>query len=356
MKKIRLIIGALVFFAIAEFGFAKEIERPDWVDNWRTIYPDTTYVAQLGKATGKNSEKEAKTIAANTIAQYIKTNVQSELTTTLKIHSGSNKNDRLETSTEHDINQSITLSVDTALTSLEFIDPWYNKKEKTWYCVAYVEREKIWEQYRPYLQNARDKLFSFYDIADNNEEPLYKMLIYMQSTEYEEEFFSAYSFARILSTTLTDTNYRSDLATVSSVSAKVMEEKNKCTFSINIKGDEKNIVYQCLKDELSGAGYIVCNAGEPSLYSVSVIVHLDDTPMNSLHVIKASVELTVKGKTASLFSYAKQTANVSGINEEIVKQKAANAVSEEMHQSFMKEFNEKLNTGALDVLQKLMGM
>ncbi len=348
MKRNRLIIAAFVFFSIAGLGFAKEVERPDWVDNWRTIYPDTTYVAQLGKSTGKNNANEAKTVAANTVAQYIKTNVQSELNSTLKTHAGSNKKGRLEISTERDNSQTITLSVDTALTSLEFTDPWYNKKEKTWYCVAYVEREKIWEQYRPYLQNARDKLFSFYDIADNNEEPLYKMLIYMQSTEYEEEFFSAYSFARILSTTFTDTNYRSDLATVSSVSAKVMEEKNKCTFSINIKGDEKNIVYQCVKDELSGAGYVVRNAGEEALYSVNVNLHLDDTPMNSLHVIKASVELTVKGKTTSLFSYAKQTANVSGINEEIVKQKAANAVSQELHQSFMKEFNEKLNTGALE--------
>lgn len=356
MKSVRFIAAAFVLFVLTGFCFAKEVERPDWVDDWRKLYPDTTYVAQMGKATGKQGANEAKTVAANTIAQYIKTNVQSELNSTLKTHSGSNKKGRLETSTERDNSQSITLSVDTTLTSLEFTEPWYNKKEKTWYCVAYVEREKIWEQYRPYLQNARDKLFSFYDVADKNEEPLYKMLIYMQSTEFEEEFFSAYSYARILSSSLTDSNYSSDLATVSSVSAKTMEEKNKCTFAVNIKGDEKNIIYQCVKDELSGAGYTVRNAGEQALYNVNVNVHLDDTPVNSLHVLRPSVELLIEGKSASLFSYAKQAANVSGINEDIVKQKAARALSDEIHSSLMNEFNEKLNKGALGDLQKLMGL
>lgn len=142
MKSVRFIAAAFVLFVLTGFCFAKEVERPDWVDDWRKLYPDTTYVAQMGKATGKQGANEAKTVAANTIAQYIKTNVQSELNSTLKTHSGSNKKGRLETSTERDNSQSITLSVDTTLTSLEFTEPWYNKKEKTWYCVAYVEREK----------------------------------------------------------------------------------------------------------------------------------------------------------------------------------------------------------------------
>ena len=122
-----------------------------------------------------------------------------------------------------------------------------------------------------------------------------------------------------------------------------MEEKNKCTFSIDIKGDEKNIVYQCIKNEISSSGYTVRNAGESAQYSVQVTVGLDDTPVNSLHIIHPAIELAIEGKTASLFSYAKQLPNVSGINEDIVKQKSARAIADEIQKSLMNEFNEKLN-------------
>lgn len=350
MKKTSLFVFILF---LCSFLSAKDIEKPEWVDSWRQIYPDSVYIAQLGKASGKNASNEAKTVAANTLAQYIQTTVQSEITSSLKTYTGQNKKGRLVTSQEKENSQDISLSVNLSLTSLEYTEPWYNKKEKVWYCVAYAEREKLWEQYRPTLQNARDRLFSFYDIADKSQEPLYKMLIYMQSMQYEEDFLTAYSFASILSSTLTKQNYSKDRNYISSVTALAAEEKNKCTFRIQVDGDMQNIIYQCIKDEFSKEGYNIQNDGESALYSIVAKIFFDDTIVNSVHVIKPTVEIIIVGKTKSFFSYAKQQKNTSGLNVEIAKSKAVRSLADELQFSLMQEFNEKLTNNTKDDLLKI---
>lgn len=344
-----------LLFLSSPLLFAKktDIEKPDWVENWRSLYPDEVYIAQLGKAAGKKSSNEAKNIAANTVAQFIRTNVQSEIKSSSKFSTSSDEKGRLVTSSEKENSQDITLSVDLALSSLEFTDPWYNKEEKTWYCLAYVMRQKLWEQYQPSLQNARDRLFAFYEAAEKSDEPLYKMIIYMQSQKHEKDFYAAYSFSNIISPTLTDKNYGKDRNFVSSITAKAMEEKNKSTFVITVTGDIQNIVYQSLKDSLGQAGYSVKNEGEEALYSVNAVVNLDDNPIDSLHIIKPSLELFVEGKTASIFSYAKQTQNVSGLNEDVVKRKAVRTLSSEINNSFLKEFGEKIGANAEDAIKNL---
>lgn len=353
--KIKTIILVSAFFLSGSLLFAKKTEaaKPDWVENWCSLYPDEVYIAQLGKAAGKKSDKEAKNVAANNIAQFIQTTVQSEIKSSSKFSTSTDEKGRLVTSREKDNSQNITLSVDLALTSVEFTDPWYNKKEKIWYCLAYVTRQKLWEQYQPSLQNARDRLFTFYEAAEKSDEPLYKMIIYKQSQKHEKDFYAAYSFSNIISPTLTDKNYGKDRNFVSSITAKAMEEKNKSTFVITVTGDIQNIVYQSLKDSLGQAGYSVKNEGEEALYSVNAVVNLDDNPIDSLHIIKPSLELFVEGKTASIFSYAKQTQNVSGLNEGVVKMKAVRTLSSEINNSFLKEFGEKIGANAEDAIKNL---
>lgn len=353
-KPKRFLITLLIFFSLFSIYAKPLAEKPDWIENWRTIYPDSVYIAQLGKATGKNGNTEIKTIATNMIAQYIKTNVQSQLSSSMETKTSITSEGQIKTSTERTNSQDITLSVDINLTSLEFTEPWYNKKEKTWYCLAYVERKKIWEQYRPNIQNARNKLFSFYEAAEKTSEPLYKMLLYTQSKDYEENFFIAYSFANILSSSLTKENYAHDADIISSVTAKITEEKNKATFALKISGDKKNIAYQSLKEIFSNEGYVVKNQDEDALYNVYATIHLDDMPVQSLHVICPSVEITIEGKTVSVFSYAKQLQNFSGLNEDIVQSKAVKALAEEIQKSFINEFNEKLNQNSLNNLFNIL--
>ena len=330
--------------------------QPDWVDNWRNIYSDEIYIAQLGKAYGKKNSSEAKNVAANNVAQYIQTTIQSQTQSQSKFSTQSTEKGTLFTFIEKNNSQDITLSVDLALTSFEFTEPWYNKKEKVWYCVAYAQREKVWLQYQPKIQAVRDRLFAFYSAAEESDDPLYRMLVYMQAQNYETDFFTAYSFAQILSVPLTQKYYQKDAEEISKTAAKSQEEKNKCTFIIRVNNDTQDIVYQRINDVLSKEGFVVKNDSETALYTVDVILNYSDNPSGDLHVLHPSVELSITGKTRPIFSYAKQALSISGLNEQVVKAKASRAIADEIGNTFILEFNEKLNITTKNNLVNLMGL
>lgn len=354
MKKIRIFIVLALFFSCQIFVFSlPQKPKPEWVTNWRKIYPNNIYIAQLGKAVGKKSANESKTVAANTIAQYIRTSIESQTESSAKYTTYATKKGTLTATTGKVNSQTINLSSDFSVTSLEFTEPWYNKKEKTWYCVAYITREKCWEQYRPDLQNARDKLFAFYEAAEKSSEPLYKMIIYAESTQYEDEYWYWYSMERTLSLPLTEQNYKNDSKYISSIGSKISEEKSNCTFAVNVKNDVQNIVYQSLKDELSSAGFSVKNSSEESLYTINANILVSETKVNSIHVAKPSIEITIDGKTNTLFSYAKQQNNVTALNEDVVNKKAVHSIADEIKSSFIKVFNEKNKLSVADANSKL---
>ena len=330
--------------------------QPDWVDNWRSIYSDEIYIAQLGKAYGKKNSSEAKNVAANNVAQYIQTTIQSQTQSQSKFSTQSTAKGTLSTFVEKTNSQEITLSVDLAVTSFEFTEPWYNKKEKVWYCVAYVQREKVWLQYQPKIQAVRDRLFAFYSAAEESDDPLYRMIVYMQAQNYETDFFTAYSFAQILSVPLTQKYYQKDAEEISKTAAKNLEEKNKCTFVIRVNNDTQDIVYQRINDVLSKEGFVVKNDSETALYTVDVILNYSDNPSGDLHVLHPSVELSITGKTRPIFSYAKQASRISGLNEQVVKAKASRAIADEIGNTFILEFNEKLNITTKNNLVNLMGL
>lgn len=345
MKKTALVITLCIFFLASLFAKA-QIEKPLWVDNWKEAYPDEMYIAQLGTVTGKKGNKTVKAVAANNVARYLQTKVSSETSASMNSVSSTDKNGKIVTSNEKSLSQNINVSVDITLTSLEYTEPWFNKAEKTWYCVAYVSREKLFEQYRPNLQNARDKLFSFYDAVEKTNEPLYKIFFFTQSKGFEEEFLSAYAFSNLISASLTSKYYQKDSTFISSISSRLSEEKNKCIFAITVSNDVNKTVYQTLKELISREGYSVLNSSENSLYQVEAKVHLEDNPIGALHVITPSLEVAITGNKKAFFSYAKQPQMLNGLNEGIVKTKAINALSEEIKNTFLDEFNAKIGENA----------
>ena len=343
-KSKRFFVFSLIIL-INSFLWAKAAAEPDWYLDYRSVFPDSEYLAQKGS--GKKAE-ESKTDALAQLTRYLQTSVNANLSTRFEASSdGKNASENTYIIDEVNVSSNVTLS------GLEFTEPYYNKKEKKWYCLAYVSRQKFWEAYRPTLQNARGRLFAFYDLAEKNDDPLSKLFLYSQSSQYEKDFYTCYSFATIISKELTSQYYGQDSNYVASINSKLSQEKSNCTFAIKVSGDVQNIIYQKIKDELSREGYTVRNENEKAIYSVKAVIQLDDMIMNSLHVIKPGIELTIEGKTISLFSYAKQQKNVSGINEDITKVKAVRSLSDELQLSFIQEFNEKLNKTTNDELMKL---
>ncbi|MCQ2592325.1 MAG: LPP20 family lipoprotein [Treponema sp.] len=119
MKKSFIIF---LFSFISTFCFAKPNPEPDWFKNYRTVFPNSEYLAQRGSGV---TAEDAKTDAASQLARYFQSTVSANLSTTMSsITTGSSIQE--ETLVIDEIN--VTSEVE--FIGLEFTESYYYKPEK----------------------------------------------------------------------------------------------------------------------------------------------------------------------------------------------------------------------------------
>ena len=127
MNPKRFFISACIFLT-GFICFAKSNQKPDWVTNYRTIYPDAEYIVQRGRA---DTEETSRTEAIAQIARYFQTSVNANLKTSIQSVSSGQNVDEITT-----VVNDIDVMSQVELFAMENTDPYYDKKEKKWYCVA----------------------------------------------------------------------------------------------------------------------------------------------------------------------------------------------------------------------------
>ena len=187
MKKISF---SLLFFLLCVSIFAKPSKEPDWVHNYKTIYPENHFIVQRGRG---NSEEESKTEAIAQIARYFQTQVNANLSTNLT--SISKNNEVIE---ETKIVNDVEILSQINLFAVEFTDPYYNKKEKKWYCLAYINREKAWNIFKSQIEITKSIFDVSYKNAENENEPFFQYALYKQSWETSKDFLEKLEFGRLL--------------------------------------------------------------------------------------------------------------------------------------------------------------
>ena len=130
-KRILFPLTFLCLFASPVFSKPSE---PEWFKNWRTLYPETDYIAQRGRG---DTEEQSKTDALAQIARYFQTNVNANLTTTLQsVTSG----DSVSETTS--IQDEVSVMSDVELFALEYTQGYYFKKEKKMVQSCFYKKRK----------------------------------------------------------------------------------------------------------------------------------------------------------------------------------------------------------------------
>lgn len=338
MKKQLILLCGILFFTF-QFYSKSQSAMPEWVLNWQTVYPDSEYIAQKG--TGKKSD-EAKNEAAAHLSQYFETSVNSTRESNYKSLE-SQTNGKYKLQIEQEIKRETKVESNTVLNAVEYTEPWYNKKDKTWHCVAYINRKTIWNKYEPTLRVAKDNFMSFYNKANEQTEAFERIKSLSNAVTEGFKFLDSVSYAQFLSESLTSSYSNEEIQIFSSLERQIQDEKDKCPLYVFVTGDSGNVIYSSLVNSLTKSGFTVVSDKAKSVCLVETKCLVQTEKNEDLIVFSPSILIEIKNKNQTLFSYSRDCKRIKAYTEANGNKKSLESVSKTIDESFLEEFNSALS-------------
>lgn len=331
--KNKILLLSILLLAYSQ-AFCAKSKEPDWLHNYRAVYPDSEYIVQRGRA---DTEDTAKTEALAQIARYFKTSVSARLKTSVQSVATNGSVDE-STFVVNDVD--VISQVD--LFAVEYTDPYYVKKEKKWYCAAFINREKAWIQYRPAVEGAKSDFYAMKRNAEREADPFSKAAACGAVLRSGKKFLEKLEYARILNAQK-EAKYAQDRESVHEVPSRIAAEKAKCSLYLNVKGDFGNIISSALTKTFSESGLSAAKSAGAANYNADVVVEnnaLGDDPISVYPSLE--IKITTKdGKTVYSHQTKINTKTVAYTLENaqkksypILAERASKAISQELSELF----------------------
>ena len=225
-----------VILFITSICYAKSktnTKPPLWMTDINEVYPDSKYIARIGNGA---SLEEAEINAQGKLAGYFENTIQTSSTA----NSSMTETNGTVTS-ERQIKNETTVSSNVKLFSIHFSDAFYDKKEKTYYCVAYLDRNEIWNQIQPKLESAKQTFESLYTVIQNEPEPFLKIKRINECRKSVDELTENLNFARFI-VSEKEAGYKQTREKISNLSVIYNDELLKCKVYIDCPDDYNKIL------------------------------------------------------------------------------------------------------------------
>ena len=314
----------VIFFILCSFAavfFAKPKSEPEWFKNYRSVFPNSEYLAQKGSGT---TAEDAKTDAASQLARYFQSTVSANLSTTMSsITTGSSIQEETRVIDE------VNVTSEVEFIGLEFTESYYYKSEKKWYAVAYMIREDAWIQYKPKIEAEKTKFYAFLKKAESEDDSFTKVSLYKNAWKVSSDFMEKLEYGRIINPN-EEEKYSADRTTIAELPAKIEKEQKNLTIFVNLKGDYGNIMETSIKTALEKGGFIV---GEKGNYIADVIVSSNPNGENPVTIMPAVIVSIKSSEGKAVFSYeAKMMEKTVAYSLENAQKKAFPKLAEKINE------------------------
>ena len=282
----------ILFFPLYHPLFAKP-SVPEWVSDYPSVYPAEDYIAELGYGM---SGDEAKADALAKIARSFQSNVLVVQQATQKYVSNG---DDVEESRSLTQNVNITASVD--LFGVEYTEPYFQKKEKKWYSLAYINRKKALNYYQSKVENAKVAFYEVYNQAGNVEDSILRCRQYKQALPFANEFLESLEYLKWLNSKRAEV-YQKDSNMAASLSSLIQKEKINWTVFVQVSGDYSNIITTAISKAFGSAGCRLVRNKKEANYICEAIIDPCTSGADPLVILPVLDLKIVNNKNTTVYS------------------------------------------------------
>ena len=330
MKKLIL---ALYFFTQLVFCFAEK--TPTWINNYESEFSKTQYIARLGSG---SSVENARADALSQIAGFFKSEVLVNTNASNKM-----KNDGEKTVKNQEINQNIQVVSDITLTAIEFNTPYYDKKKKTYYIVAYIERKTGWQSIESKILQQKTKFDSFLELSKEADDSILKYKYLTKAKTSGDELISTLYMGFLF-----DPEKKKEYRNLVSEISQNLDLETLDSYRIPVRvvstGDYENIITSRIVEVLKNKNFSPYIEQKNNSDSIAkIVINSNEKTSDEIHSISPDVSVTIcnADETRTFYTYQNSWGKSSNFSLQQAQKKAFPKIAEDLRDVLSVDFDEK---------------
>jgi hypothetical protein len=280
---------------------------------------------------GKGHE-EAREAALSEVALYFGTTieVQKQLITRYnEVVSGNQKTTEKESAME----SASKISSQADFMGAHFTSPWYNEQNRTWYILAYINKQEAAELYQKRINTNRMIMES---LVENEGEPLLHYQALKKAASIAQMLEADIKALGNISTI--GSEYEETLRYAQKIIADSREFRSHLSFSAAIEEDKQGKIQRKLLDVLEKNEYVtVRGQGD---YTISGAISWDEEILPVGVFVYSGISLQLSNSAGKLlFSYTRSYPRLGSRNQNMAYNIAFREIEKDLEANFIREFN-----------------
>jgi hypothetical protein len=305
---------------------------PDWAASpsaIRAVYPDRDYIAQRGRG---ETRQAAEVAAAAEIARFF----TSQISATSGYRLSVTQQNGVVTENSQLTDEAFVLS-QVALFGIRYAqDAFYDKAEKEWQTVAYIDRNEAWTVYEPRFKRQADAFHALYAAAENERGQFRRFQRFGVAGAYIRggDFVEAEAFGQILHPQKMDAAFGGIRAEIAAIPQKTDDAKRKAGVFIDCPGDFETRVTNAFSQVLKSEGFPVAENKDGA--DVVCTITIDEgRQQRELGIFyNSSLQAVFTDASGALFAFTATADRASAVTPDVAKRRAYTALAEKVAETF----------------------
>jgi len=325
-----MLTGVLFLISCATGSGSSGGKRPGWVDDKHSVYPDETYLVEIGEG---SSLKKAKQDGLAALSQIFRTTIKVDSTVRTRYKDLSDGENILSAEMETTADETITQLSDETLVNVHFGESWTSEMGRV-YVVAYIDRMETANIYRQRID--QDGARADYFIRKSGEQSdllrrygfLDAAVVMDQNTKMMlDQLDIIYSpFRRAVMLPYTPENLYSLYA----------DTAEQMLFSINVEGDSDSKITDMVSQVLTGRGFSVTGSGGSLTVTGRVSVE-DVTLENDYENVRWFLFMEMRNESGEVVVSMEEKKRESGVSREEAVARGYRTMETMMQKKFIGE-------------------
>ena len=327
IKKHALLVAVAAFFTLSNLSlYAKPVVYPDWYsdEGLEELYPSATYIRERGDGPTKEA---AENNAVSYISRYFETHVDYSSLSEMSAFQSEDDSQVFEKT-----QVSTLVSSNMNLFGVKYTEPFYLKKSKTYYVVAYIDKKEAWQKYETEVTNEKDIFLAYYQNAIAQDDPINKIKLLEDARTAGKDFREKLAFANLLSEKLTKKTFGQDEQLLSSIPSLIKKEQIANPIYIEVNDDNSGVIAAAIRKAFSNLEFVVTGNSSNAACIAKVEVNYNQASGTSKIVYNPYMTLSLNGKAGSIYAFSTESEKVVAPNEAAAKKIAASDLAESINQ------------------------